>query len=167
MWGQRIRSKSSIIELYASKPLKHYNASKDTPKRPSTSFEDPPGMRVYKYVMVEDLILWNHGGFGSRLENSLLDALKPEDVVDIELTIKAILNCLFVRNQVILEQFREYEKTFEKSSVFSLILKTVAKHHGPYLDIFYCTAVMKKWFYPDSPNPPLNAADPANWQDLI
>ena len=21
----------------------------------------------YKYVMVEDLILWNHGGFGSRL----------------------------------------------------------------------------------------------------
>ena len=123
-----------------------------------------------------------------------MDALKPEDVVDIELTIKAILNCLFVRNQVILEQFREYEKTFEKSSVFSLILsmfylhssfdliinilfnlicvfllraETVAKHHGPYLDIFYCTAVMKKWFYPDAPNPPLNAADPANWQDLI
>ena len=123
-----------------------------------------------------------------------MDALKPEDVVDIELTIKAILNCLFVRNQVILEQFREYENTFEKSSVFSLILsmfylhssfdliinilfnlicvfllraETVAKHHGPYLDIFYCTAVMKKWFYPDAPNPPLNAADPANWQDLI
>ena len=24
----------------------------------------------YKYVMVEDLILWNHGGFGSRLVKS-------------------------------------------------------------------------------------------------
>jgi hypothetical protein len=46
LWGHRIRSRSSMIELYASKPSKHYDASKDTPKRPSTSFEDPPGMRV-------------------------------------------------------------------------------------------------------------------------
>jgi hypothetical protein len=35
--------RSIIMGILSSK---HYNASKDTPKRPSTSFKDPPGMRV-------------------------------------------------------------------------------------------------------------------------
>ncbi|EFX78242.1 hypothetical protein DAPPUDRAFT_320724 [Daphnia pulex] len=121
----------------------------------------------YKSLMVEDVILWNRDGFSSRLEQSLLAALKPEEVADIEMMIVAIMNCLFVRNQAMVEHFRMFEQTFEKSSIISVILKTIAKHHGPYLDIFYCTAVMKKWFYPDAPNPPLNAADPDSWQDLL
>jgi uncharacterized membrane protein YeiB len=110
-------------------------------------------------------------------------------VADIEMMIVAIMNCLFVRNQAMVEHFRMFEQTFEKSSIISVILsiicnfffilrpwitgflikllENIAKHHGPYLDIFYCTAVMKKWFYPDAPNPPLNAADPDSWQDLL
>jgi hypothetical protein len=58
-------------------------------------------------------------------EQSLLAALKPEEVADIEMMIVAIMNCLFVRNQAMVEHFRMFEQTFEKSSIISVILSII------------------------------------------
>jgi hypothetical protein len=46
-------------------------------------------------------------------------------VADIEMMIVAIMNCLFVRNQAMVEHFRMFEQTFEKSSIISVILSII------------------------------------------
>nr|CAH0106846.1 unnamed protein product [Daphnia galeata] len=101
---------------------------------------------IFKFNMVEDLILWEKG-YSSHLEESLIKhVLKPEDMITVDKMIIAILICLFARNKDILEYFRDFENTFEKSSVISTILRTVTRKHGPFLNVILCTSVMKNWF---------------------
>ncbi|XP_046644476.1 uncharacterized protein LOC124329460 [Daphnia pulicaria] len=102
---------------------------------------------VLRFNLVEDLVLWRQG-YSSHLEESLLKVLKPEDMIHIDTMITSILVCLFSKSFTILEHFRNFEETFEKSAIISTILRTVTRKHGPYLDVISCTALMKNWFYP-------------------
>ncbi|EFX78211.1 hypothetical protein DAPPUDRAFT_320733 [Daphnia pulex] len=103
---------------------------------------------VLRFNLVEDLILWRQG-YSSHLEETLTNVLKPQDMIDIDTMITGILVCLFSKSFAILEHFRNFEETFEKSAIISTILRTVARKHGPYLDVISCTSLMKNWFYPN------------------
>ncbi|XP_046457507.1 uncharacterized protein LOC124204483 [Daphnia pulex] len=103
---------------------------------------------VLRFILVEDLILWRRG-YTSHLEENLTKILQPEDMIHIDTMITSILLCLFSKSFVILEHFGNFEETFEKSAIISTILRTVARKHGPYLDVISCTSIMKNWFYPN------------------
>jgi hypothetical protein len=51
-----------------------------------------------------------------------MKVLKPEDMNNIDTMVTGIFICLFSRSFAILEHFRNFEDTFEKSAIISTIL---------------------------------------------
>nr|CAH0106785.1 unnamed protein product [Daphnia galeata] len=103
---------------------------------------------VVKFHLMEDILLWKQG-YSSQLEMSLIYSMNQEYMNNVDTMIIGICNCLFVKSPDILQYFRNFEETFEKSSIISMILRTLARKHGPYLDVVTCTSRMKNWFYPN------------------
>jgi hypothetical protein len=54
-----------------------------------------------------------------------MKVLKPEDMINIDTMITGILVCLFSKSFTILEHFRNFEDTFEKSAIISTILSMI------------------------------------------
>ena len=97
---------------------------------------------VVKFHLMEDILLWKQG-YSSQLvdtqkdkfkrnykfwivdliqEMSLIRAMKQEYMNNVDTMIIGICNCLFVKSPDILQYFRNFEETFEKSSIISMIL---------------------------------------------
>jgi hypothetical protein len=54
-----------------------------------------------------------------------MKVLKPEDMNNIDTMVTGIFICLFSRSFAILEHFRNFEDTFEKSAIISTILSMI------------------------------------------